>query len=118
MNELRWLWIALELTITPLVGLLVALAAGAYADIVASGRFEYPAFVEESLSGIDASPATIRGVAGRFALRWARSLDRPTWVWVWMRWRARQVVRGVLDRLGLLDRVLRARAERSLRAQG
>ncbi len=93
-------------------------AARAYADIVASGRFEYPAFVEESLSGIDASPATIRGVAGRFALRWARSLDRPTWVWVWMRWRVRQVVRGVLDRLGLLDRVLRARAERSLRAQG
>lgn len=99
-------------------GLRDRIAARAYADIVASGRFEYAAFVRESLSDIDASPTRIRGVAARFALRWARSLDSPTWVWVRMRWRARQAVRKVLHRLGLLDRVLRVRAERSLRAEG
>jgi hypothetical protein len=94
------------------------IAARAYADIVASGRFEYAAFVQESLAGIRASQTRIRGFTSRFALRWARSLDRPTWVWVWMRWRTRRAVRRVLERLGLLDRVLRVRAERSLRAEG
>jgi hypothetical protein len=94
------------------------IAARAHADIVASGRFEYAAFVRESLADIAAAPTKVQGVAARFALRWARSLDRPTWVWVWIRWHARQAVRRVLDRLGLLDRVMRARDERSLRAEG
>lgn len=94
------------------------IAARAYADIVASGRYEYAAFVRESLSDIQPLATRSQGVAARFALRWEQSLDRPTWVWVWMRWRARQAVRQVLDRLGLLDRVLRVRAERSLRAEG
>jgi len=94
------------------------IAARAHADIAASGRFEYAAFVRESLAGIPPAPTQVRGVAARFALRWARSLDRPSWGWVWIRWHARQAVRRILDRLGLLDRVLRVRDERSLRAEG
>ena len=96
----------------------VRIVAQAHTDVVASGRFEYAAFVRESLSGVPASRSAIRGVVARYALRWERSLDRPTWVWIWIRWRTRQAVRKVLDRMGLLDRVLRVRAERSLRAEG
>lgn len=94
------------------------IADRAYADVVAGHCFEYAAFVRESLSDVPALPARVRGVVARNALRWERFVDRPTWVWVWIRWHARQAVRKLLDRMGLLDRVLRVRAERSLRAEG
>ena len=93
-------------------GLRAEIAGNAYRDIVESGRFEYQSFVTDTV-GLIAEPSLRLPQASGLLLLWSAILDRTSWQWVWLRWRIRRAGRHVLARIGLLDRVMAARARRA-----
>jgi hypothetical protein len=98
------------------------IAERAYVDVVASGRYGYEAFVGTVLSAVGLGPAPgparRRGILIGGLSAWERALDRPSWGWVRIRQRVRPMARETLRRAGLLDAVMRARAERRARRLG
>lgn len=97
------------------------MAERAHADIVASGRYGYDAFVRTILAeaGVGtAGTARRRGILIGGLSAWERTLDAPSWGWVRIRQRVRPVVREALRRVGLLDAVMRARSDRRARRLG
>jgi len=94
------------------------MADRAYADIVASGRYGYAAFVATVLgaAGIGAPGETRRrGILIGGLSTWEHALDGPSWSWVRIRQRVRPMVREALRRVGLLDAVMQARSARRTR---
>jgi hypothetical protein len=97
------------------------MAERAHADIVASGRYGYDAFVRTILAeaGVGtAGTARRRGILIGGLSAWERTLDAPSWGWVRIRQRVRPVVREALRRVGLLDAVMRTRSDRRARRLG
>ena len=90
------------------------MAEQAYAEIVASGTFGYPAFVSSVLASVPLGGAQARsiGIVGRGITAWERAGDGPSWGWVWIRQRVRPLIRDMLGRMGLLPSILKARSAR------
>ena len=90
------------------------MAEQAYVEIVASGTFGYPAFVSSVLATVPMGGAQLRsrGMIGRGIMAWERASDGPSWGWVWVRQRARPVIREMLRRVGLLPAIMKARSAR------
>ena len=85
------------------------LADRAYADVVASRRFEYGGLASLVIGlapeGLRPSRGGLRGAI----VAWEALLDRPSWWWVAARQRLRPALRGILARTGLLPSVQRLR---------
>lgn len=98
------------------------IAEQAHADIVASGRYGYEAFVRTVLSAVPIGArgeTRSRGILVRGLSAWEHASDGPSWGWVRIRQRVRPVAREALRRIGLLPSVMNARnarRERRLRA--
>lgn len=91
------------------------MAERAHAEIVASGRYGYAAFVSTVLSAlpiIDAAQPRRRGILVRGLTAWELASDRPSWGWVRVRQRLRPLAREALRRIGLLPAFMNARAAR------
>jgi hypothetical protein len=90
------------------------MAEQAYAEIVASGTFGYPAFVSSVLATVPLGGARTRslGMVGRGITAWERASDGPSWGWVWVRQRVRPLIRDMLGRVGLLPSIMKARSAR------
>jgi hypothetical protein len=94
------------------------MADRAHAEIVASGRHEYGAFVSTVLNAVPITRAAqprARGILVRGLTAWELASDRPSWGWVRVRQRVRPLARETLRRVGLLDQVMRARSARRAR---
>ncbi|RPH37073.1 MAG: hypothetical protein EHM90_00330 [Chloroflexi bacterium] len=91
------------------------MADQAHADLVASGRHEYAAFVRTVLSAVPLGRAAVgrrRGILVRGLTVWELASDAPSWGWVRIRQRVRPLAREALRRTGLLPAVLQARDSR------
>ena len=91
------------------------MAERAYADLVASGRHDYEAFVRTVLSALPLDRAAVarrRGILVRGLTAWELAGDAPSWGWVRIRQRIRPLAREALRRTGLLRAVLQARDSR------
>jgi len=86
-----------------------ALAERAYADVVASRRFEYQGFADLIVSMAGRRSAARRSVLGSVLFAWESRLDRVSWLWVDIRQNLRGAIRNVLDAVGLLPRIQRIR---------
>lgn len=94
------------------------MAEAAYADVVASGRYEYQAFVKTILEATGLTTTDVprrQGILIGGLTVWERSLDRPFEGWVRVRQRVRPLAREALRRVGLLDGVERWRSARRAR---
>jgi hypothetical protein len=100
----------------PREDLRTTLAEQAWADVVGSRRFEYPAFVETVMARASVDRAV--GYLSRWLIAWERRLDRPTWAVVRIRQLLKPVARRGLARVGLLQPLLRLRALARGRAEG
>jgi len=94
------------------------MAEEAYADIVAPGRYGYPAFVDMVLSAsrIGAVGRGRRmGLLGRGISGWEHATDGPWWGWIRVRQRVLPLMRDALRRAGLLPLIMNARSARRAR---
>lgn len=94
------------------------MAEEAYAEIVASGRYGYPAFVDTVLSAVPVGTArrgNSLGLLGRGISAWEHATDGPSWGWIRVRQRVRPLMREMLRRTGLLPSILNARSARRAR---
>jgi len=94
------------------------MAEEAYAEIVASGRYGYPAFVGMVLAAVPigaASQGKSVGLLGRGISAWERATDGPSWGWIRVRQRVRPLMREMLRRTGLLPSIMNARSARRAR---
>lgn len=91
------------------------MAEQAYADIVASGRHSYEAFLRTVLEAVPLPTTPLRrrqSMLVRGLSAWEHAIDAPSWGLVRVRQSFRLLAREILRRTGLLPSVMRGRAAR------